>query len=71
MTKLSAEDRLRKRREDLGLSRREAAELAGLKVSRIWASEQTKVGVDPETRAKIAGAYNKKAEDMANLPPIV
>lgn len=71
MTKLTAEDRLRRRREQLGLSRRAAAELAGVKVARIWASEQSTVKVDPETRAKIAGAYNKLSQEIGELPPIV
>lgn len=70
MTKLSAEDRLRRRREQLGLSRKAAAELTGLKVSRIWASEKTDVKVDTETRKKITEAYNRKAAEIGSLPPI-
>lgn len=70
MTKLSAEERLRRRREELGLSRREVAEMAGVPVSRIWASEQTKVGVSDEDRKKIADALNERVASIAKLQPI-
>lgn len=70
MTKLTAEDRLRRRREQLGLSRREVAELAGLPVSRVWASEQTRVGVTDEDRERIVRVLNERVSEIAKLPPI-
>jgi transcriptional regulator with XRE-family HTH domain len=70
MTKLTAQDQLRRRREQLGLSRQQVADMTGLPVSRIWASEQTKVDVTPEDRQKITSVYNRRVEEIGNLHPI-
>ncbi len=68
MTKLTEPDRIRRRRETLGLSRREVAELTGLPMSKIWASEHEKI--DTETKAQIVSALNARAEAISKLPPL-
>lgn len=71
MTKLTVEDRIRRRREELGLSRRELAELTGLPISRIWANEHTGDNISDEDRAQIVDALNDRVATIAKLPPIV
>lgn len=70
VTKLTAEDRLRRRREELGLSRRQVAEMTELPVSRIWASEQPGLATE-EVRAIIVAALNQHVEKLSKLAPIV
>lgn len=68
MTKLTEADRIRRRREALGLSRREIAELTGLPTSKIWASEHEKI--DPAAKAKIVTALNARIDAISKLPPL-
>lgn len=70
MHKLTAEDRLRRRREELGLSRRELATLAMVPESQIWAAEHTGERVNPDTHVRLIQALNRRLNTVRELVPI-
>jgi predicted transcriptional regulator len=70
MVKLPAEAKLRRRREELGLSRREVAERAKLPVSRIWAAEDPNGEIKDEDREKIVDVLNEHKNHIAALPDV-
>lgn len=70
MTKLGPEARIRRRREELGMSRRQLADESGLAPSRVWATENAGSDVDPADRERVVDALNRRAERISKLHPI-
>ena len=67
---LKPEEKLRVRREALGLSRAKVADEAHVPVSRVWAAEHPDTGVAPDVRDKIVAVLNAHRDSIAKLPPI-
>lgn len=66
--KITDADRIRQRREDLGMSRRELATATGLPTSKIWTGEHQPI--DDASRKRIVVALNSRAALIAKLPPL-